>query len=113
VAEQPNSETPSEAGEVKMDENYYDLDDDFIDDGDLEMMDQYGDMMLYGDGDSKFMSNATSELPAIREDNREEESENKEGLGGADNDESYDPDQYSQQRRYKKILSNFKILMPD
>ena len=39
----PNSETPSEAGaadaEAKMDQNYYDLDDDFIDDEEIDMID--------------------------------------------------------------------------
>lgn len=49
------SDEPSEIGGAKMDENYYDLDDDFIDDGELESIDQDDDMLLYGDGEtSKF-----------------------------------------------------------
>ena len=40
-----------------MDENYYDLDDDFIDDGDLEMQEEDNDNYLYNDADtSKFQS---------------------------------------------------------
>jgi hypothetical protein len=50
------SEDNSEIGaNNKMDENYYDLDDDFIDDGDLEMQEE--DNYLYNDADtSKYQS---------------------------------------------------------
>ena len=42
-------------GNAKMDENFYDLDDDFIDDGDLEMHEEDDDNYLYNDADtSKF-----------------------------------------------------------
>jgi hypothetical protein len=39
---------------AKYDDNFYDLDDDFIDDGDLEDMDQDEDMELFDGDTSKF-----------------------------------------------------------
>lgn len=45
-----------------MDENFYDLDDDFIDDGDLEMND-HDDEMFHDADTSKFLSGVVSELP--------------------------------------------------
>lgn len=61
------SETPSDmAGGAKLDENYYDLDDDFIDDGDIEMIDQDDDQMMHELYDtSKYQSVAQSEMPDV------------------------------------------------
>jgi hypothetical protein len=54
------------AAGAKLDENYYDLDDDFIDDGDIEMIDQDDDQMMHDLYDtSKHQSVAQSELPDI------------------------------------------------
>ena len=50
---------------AKYDDNFYDLDDDFIDDGELENMDQDEDMELFADGDtSKFQSGRESVIPS-------------------------------------------------
>ena len=60
------SETPSDLGGAKLDENYYDLDDDFIDDGDIEMIDHDDDQMMHDLYDtSKYQSAAQSEMPDI------------------------------------------------
>jgi hypothetical protein len=75
-----------------MDDNYYDLDDDFIDDGDLDMIDPDEDMELLADGDtSKFQSGRES---VINNGANEEEGSDKEDNMDADgdNDQSYDPD---------------------
>jgi hypothetical protein len=46
-------------GGAKLDENYYDLDDDFIDDGDIEMIDHDDDHMIHEFYDtSKYQSAA-------------------------------------------------------
>lgn len=65
----PNEQSEDPSENPKFDENFYDLDDDFIDDGELEDIQQYeDDMMLYVDQEtSKFMSGPNSELPKIRE----------------------------------------------
>ena len=61
---EPTSET-SEIPGAKFDENYYDLDDEFIDDGDLDMANEDEEMELFEDGDtSKFQS----EVPDQAED---------------------------------------------
>lgn len=72
------SETPSEAGGAggKQDENYYDLDDDFIDDGDIEMIENDDDMMHELYDTSKHQSLAQSEMPEL---DREEEGGNSSG----------------------------------
>ncbi len=102
--EQPNekSEDPSEIGAggagAKYDDNFYDLDDDFIDDGDLEMNDQDEDMELFADGDtSKFQSGRESVVPkpSTGEDEGGAKSD-KEIDGDVDNDASHDPDKERQ-----------------
>lgn len=96
---------------AKYDDNFYDLDDDFIDDGDLEDIDQDEDMELFADGDtSKFQSGRESVVPKASNGDEDKgvASDKDEG-----NEQSYDPDQERQKRRYNKLLQNFRILMPD
>lgn len=59
------SETPSVD---KYDDNYYDLDDEFINDEEVEMLEQDDDL-LYGDGEtSKFLSGAASDVACVAGD---------------------------------------------
>jgi hypothetical protein len=69
--------------DAKMDENYYDLDDDFIDDGDLEMIDQDDDLMLYNDADTSRFAN--SEVQDIREDDSDRNNENSRAKSDEEN----------------------------
>ena len=104
-----NSENPSELAGAKFDENYYDLDDDFIDDGDIEMIDQDDDQMMHDLYDtSKYQSAAQSELPEVDR----EEGGNSSDENGFD-EQSHDSDKERQDRRYQKILQNFRVLMPE
>ena len=105
------SETPSDAGGAKQDENFYDLDDDFIDDEDIMMIDQDDDMMHDFYDHSKNQSAAQSELPDLleNEDGGKSEGDDTNQM----DDQSFDSDKERQQKRYQKILRNFKVLMPD
>ena len=106
------SETPSDAGAgAKQDENFYDLDDDFIDDEDIMMIEQDDDMMHDFYDQSKNQSAAQSEFPDLidKEDGGKSDGEDTNQM----DDQSFDSDKERQQKRYQKILKNFKVLMPD
>jgi len=74
------------------------LDDDFIDDGELEMIDQDEDMDMFADGDtSKFQSGRESVVKGAINGAKVDEAEgNNNGSEreeeGEANDQSYDPD---------------------
>ena len=77
------------------------------------MIDQDDDMMHDFYDNSKNQSAAQSELPA---DLLEKEDGGKSDGGDDTNqmdDQSFDSDKERQQKRYQKILQNFKVLLPD
>lgn len=114
AAGDPNeqSEAPQSDLGAKIDENYYDLDDDFIDDGDLDNFDHDDEMMdVYnnnggGDTTSKFQSCAQSEIAPLLDSDGEPVKD----ADDEDVEESYDPDKELQQKRYRKLLQNFRVL---
>ena len=69
------------------------MDDEFIDDGDLDMIDQDDDNELYADADtSKFQSVAHSELPPFEGENGEVHAVGSDIDDKLPEEDSYDPD---------------------
>jgi hypothetical protein len=67
------SDPPSEQNAVKYDDNFYDLDDEFIDDGDLEMnQDEMATELLYGPESSLYIN---SQKDFVDEEGKEGEGE--------------------------------------
>lgn len=107
-------QSPSDLG-AKYDDNYYDLDDDFIDDNDLDINhDEMVTEMLY-DGNSQLYSNAShtdhiDNLDFVDKGERE---------GAPDNDENDDDSELDevanlrQQAKYERLLRNFRVLLPE
>jgi hypothetical protein len=90
-----------------MDENYYDLDDEFIDDGDLEM-NQDDDNYIYNDADtSKFAQSELLEIEEVSENHHSQGSDDERPEVAA---ASIDEQKKSQDRKYKRLLKHFRVL---
>jgi len=75
------------------------------------MIEQDDDMMHDFYDQSKNQSAAQSEFPDLidKEDGGKSDGEDTNQM----DDQSFDSDKERQQKRYQKILKNFKVLMPD
>ncbi|CDW75095.1 UNKNOWN [Stylonychia lemnae] len=97
----------------KYDDNYYDLDDDFIDDEELEINQDEMVAEMIGDGQSGVLSQIQGQESESFEEVKAS-NENKENDFQVDGDaDDEDLDYLKYQERYNKLLKVFRVLPPD
>ena len=99
-------EPSSEQAPLKYDDNFYDLDDDFIDDGNLEIVDD----LPYDVSSGSYLNMSQSEKLNMDEDEEEKEGVDKEL---DEEEQEIEANRVETDRRYNRLLKRFKVMLPD